>query len=57
MSKMMAGIALAAVMVTSAHAEADESSKLVGVWKLTGYTRHETDTGKDIKFYGEHPTG
>jgi hypothetical protein len=55
MSKLMGGIALAAVMATSAWA--DDASKLVGVWKLTSYTRHETDTGKDIKFYGEHPTG
>jgi hypothetical protein len=55
MSKLMAGIALAAVMATSAWA--DDSSKLVGVWKLTSWTRHEMASGKDVKLYGEHPGG
>jgi hypothetical protein len=34
---------------------ADDS--LVGVWKMTSWTRHETATGKDSKLLGEHPTG
>jgi hypothetical protein len=36
---------------------ADDSAKLVGVWKMTSWSRHETASGKDVKLFGEHPTG
>jgi hypothetical protein len=34
-----------------------DDAKLVGVWKMTSWARHETASGKDIKLFGEHPTG
>jgi hypothetical protein len=36
---------------------ADDSAKLLGVWKMTSWTRHEIATGKDGKLFGEHPGG
>ena len=36
---------------------ADDSAKLLGVWKMTSFTRHETATGKYGKQFGEHPGG
>ena len=36
---------------------ADDLAKLLGVWKMTSWTRHETATGKDGKLFGEHPGG
>jgi Lipocalin-like domain len=36
---------------------ADDSAKLVGVWKMTSWTRHEAATGKDGKLFGEQPGG
>jgi hypothetical protein len=35
----------------------DVSSPIVGVWKMTSYTRKETVTGKIVKSFGEHPAG
>jgi hypothetical protein len=29
----------------------------VGIWKLTSYVREETETGKKVDLFGEHPTG
>ena len=36
---------------------ADDSAKLLGVWKMTSWTRHEIATGKDGKLFGEQPGG
>jgi Lipocalin-like domain len=36
---------------------ADDSAKLIGVWKMTSWTRHEIATGKDGRPLGEHPSG
>jgi hypothetical protein len=38
-------------------AVADDSEQLVGAWKMTSWTRHETASGKDAKLLGEHPGG
>jgi hypothetical protein len=35
----------------------DVSTSIVGVWKMTSWTRKETATGKIVKSYGEHPAG
>jgi Lipocalin-like domain len=35
----------------------DVSSSIVGVWKMTGWIRKETTTGKMVKTYGERPAG
>jgi hypothetical protein len=35
----------------------DVSSSIVGVWKMTSFTRKEVATGKLVKAYGEHPAG
>jgi hypothetical protein len=36
---------------------ADDSAQLVGTWKMTSWTRHETATGKDARLLGEHSSG
>ena len=41
----------------AAPALADDSAKLIGVWKMTSWTRHEIATGKDGRPFGEHPGG
>jgi hypothetical protein len=38
-------------------ASADDSAKLVGVWKMTSWTRHDVATGKDGQLFGAHPGG
>jgi hypothetical protein len=35
----------------------DSTSPIVGVWKLTSYTRKEVGTEKTVQPMGEHPTG
>jgi len=35
----------------------DVSSQIVGVWKMTSYTRKETASGKLVKILGERPAG
>jgi hypothetical protein len=55
MRKLVAGIALAALTANSTLA--DDASMLVGVWKLTSWTRHEVVSGKEVKLFGEKPVG
>jgi hypothetical protein len=55
---VLLGAGLAAMMTTvTGAAFADDSAKLVGVWKMATWSRHEVATGKDVKLYGEHPRG
>ena len=35
----------------------DVASSIVGVWKMTGWVRKESATGKTIKYFGERPAG
>jgi Lipocalin-like domain len=35
----------------------DVGSQIVGVWRMTSWTRKETATGKLVKTYGEKPAG
>ena len=35
----------------------DVASQIVGVWKLTSWTRKEMPSGKVVKSYGERPAG
>jgi hypothetical protein len=50
-------IASVSVATLAIPAFADDTAKLVGVWKMTSWSRHETASGKDIKLFGEHPGG
>jgi hypothetical protein len=42
---------------TQPTAAQDVSSSIVGVWKMTSFTRKESATGKIVKSYGERPAG
>lgn len=35
----------------------DASQGIIGVWKLTAYSRHDAETGKEVRQFGEHPSG
>ena len=56
MRKLLVSVA-SVVLGLVAPAFADDSAKLLGVWKMTSWTRHEIATGKDGKLFGEHPGG
>jgi hypothetical protein len=47
----------AVVLGLATPALADDSVQLVGVWKMTSWSRHEVATGKDGKLFGEQPGG
>jgi hypothetical protein len=49
-------LALFVLSAWSAVAE-DLASSIVGLWKITSFTRKEVATGKTEHPYGEHPTG
>ena len=47
----------AVVLGLATPALADDSADLLGVWKMTSWSRHEVATGKDGKLFGEQPGG
>jgi hypothetical protein len=35
----------------------DLATQIVGTWKMTSFVRKELGTGKESRFYGDHPVG
>jgi Lipocalin-like domain len=55
---LISAVALALVSALSQPAVAEDvSSAIVGVWKMTSWTRKETGSGKLVKTFGERPAG
>ena len=48
---------VAAVVLSLAPPAFADEAPLVGVWKMTSWTRHVVATGKDGKLFGEQPGG
>jgi Lipocalin-like domain len=56
---LISATALAFLLTSTQSSPAEENlaSSIVGVWKMTSWTRKEVATGKISKTYGEHPVG
>ena len=53
----LAGIALAAVLLTSAVRADEPPAQFVGVWKILSFTQQHVGNPNELKPYGEHPRG
>jgi hypothetical protein len=55
---LTSSVALAFLLTLAQSASAEDlASSIVGVWKLTSWTRNDVATNKTSKLYGEHPEG